>query len=134
LFGEGGEESGDGPVHRGVGARVLEFLMNESKGKRGGRRKGTIIHYVDPVLKIMRKVSRTRRQAGEDGLLRMYRDLQDDNPEKFLAQLSKLEGEHTKSINEHKMKAGRMGGDLGSAKCIALVEELLDRLKAKEVK
>ena len=102
--------------------------MSEPK-KRGGRKRGTIIVHTDPVLKIMRKVSKTKREAGEDGLLRMYRDLKEDNPEKFLAQLQKLESEHSKTINEHKTKAGRMGGDVGSEKCIALVEELLEKYK-----
>lgn len=96
-----------------------------------GRKPGTIIHYVDPVLKIMRKCAKKKRAAGESGLMRMYRDLQEQEPVKFLQQLAKLEAEHTKAVNEHKKNLGRMGGDHGSEACIEMVERLLERHKAK---
>lgn len=96
-----------------------------------GRKPGTIIHYIDPVLKIMRKCAKKKRAVGETGLMRMYRDLQEEQPVKFLAQLAKLEAEHTKAVNEHKQNLARMGGQHGSAKCIELVEQLLERHKSK---
>lgn len=105
-------------------------MSEKPKKKRGGRKAGSIIHYVDPVLKIMRKCVKTKRTAGETTLMKMYRDMQELNPEKFLQQLAKMEADHTKAVNEYKSKIGRMGDD-GSEKAIALVEELLAKLKKK---
>lgn len=113
--------------------------MSDEPKRRRGRTKGTIIHYVDPVLKIMRKIAKTEepRKGAKDkdgkpvppeaGLYKMYRTMQRDEPSKFLAMLQKLESEHTKAVNETKARVGRMGGS--ADKCVALVEELLERFK-----
>lgn len=79
-----------------------------------------------------RLVATTKKQKGEIGLLKMYRELQERSPDKFLMTLGSLERAWMSGRGKaaEKLPVGEAAVDEGTEKCVALCEQLLKELGA----
>ncbi len=79
-------------------------------------------------LYVARMVSCTDKEAGERGIVKMYRDMKTKTPDKFLQRLEKMEADFLMAKSKLKAVGATSvasGPDEGTDKCVTMCEQLL---------